>query len=349
MQALRLVEWEHDAELRDVPVPEPGPGEVLVKMGGAGACQSDLHLMEWPAGFLPWTLPFTLGHENAGWVEQLGPGVSGFSIGDPVAVYGHWGCGRCHACRTGFENYCENSATHNDGAPGGGLGLNGGMADYMVVPHSRFLVPLTNLHPRDAAPLTDAGLTPYHAIKRSIGILGARSCAVVIGVGGLGHMAIQILRTLTVTRIIAVDASAEKFQLAREAGADETVLAGEDAKAQIRELTGGLGANVVLDFVGGEDTLRLGVGVSRMQGHHTIVGALNGLLPWKYFDVPYACPLTTTYWGSLPELMEVVALAEAGRIKSHTSFELLTNFEKVYATMRAGTLQGRVVFTPAVA
>jgi len=346
MQALQLVEWEHDAELREVPVPEPGPGEVLVKMDGAGACQSDVHLMEWPAGMLPWNLPFTLGHENAGWVEQLGTGVGGFSVGDPVAIYGHWGCGRCHACRQGIENYCENSATHNGGASGGGLGLNGGMAPYMLVPASRFLVPLTTLAPRDAAALTDAGLTPYHAIKRSLSVLGAGSSAVVFGVGGLGHMGIQILKALTGTKVIAVDISPDKFRLAREAGADETVPGGENAAATIRELTGGLGANLVVDFVGSADTIQTGVKSVRMQGHHTIVGTALGLFPWKYFDVPYACPLTTTYWGSLPELMEVVALAESGKIKSHATFHSLADFKEVYAAMRAGRLEGRAVFTP---
>ena len=101
MRAYQLVEWQRPPELRDVPVPEPGPGEVLVKVGGAGACHSDLHLMEWSAGFLPYELPFTLGHENAGWVEKLGPGTTGFAVGDPVIVYRPWGCGLCMNCRAG--------------------------------------------------------------------------------------------------------------------------------------------------------------------------------------------------------------------------------------------------------
>lgn len=164
MKAFRLTAWQHPPELLDVDVPDPGPGQALIRVGGAGACHSDLHLMEWPAGQLPYPLPFTLGHENAGWVEKIGAGVTGFSIGDPVAVYGPWGCGHCRPCRLGIESYCENAA-EIVGA-GGGLGLDGGMAPYMLVPAARFLVPLRDLHPRDAAPLTDAGLTPYHAIKR---------------------------------------------------------------------------------------------------------------------------------------------------------------------------------------
>ena len=138
MQAFQLVEPQKPAELREVPVPEPGPGQVLIKVGGAGACHTDLHIMDEPANGSPRRLPFTLGHENAGWVEKLGPGATGFAPGDPVIVYGPWGCGTCANCRVGMENYCENSA-----GLGGGLGGNdGGMAPYLLVPATRFLIPL---------------------------------------------------------------------------------------------------------------------------------------------------------------------------------------------------------------
>ena len=147
MRAFQLVEWQQPPVLRDVPVPEPGPGEVLVKVGGAGACHSDLHVMSWPAGVLPYELPFTLGHENAGWIEALGAGVKGWEVGDAVAVYGPWGCGRCRPCRTGLETLCERAAQL--GAAGGGLGRDGGMAEYMLVPDQRLLVALGELDPRD--------------------------------------------------------------------------------------------------------------------------------------------------------------------------------------------------------
>ena len=146
-------------------MPEPGPGEALVKVGGAGACHSDLHLLELPAGARSFTLPFTLGHENAGWVETMGPGATGFAPGDPVIVYGPWGCGLCMNCRTGMENYCEASG---EPSPGGLGGTDGGMAEYLLVPSTRYLIPLGDLDPRVAAPLSDAGLTSYHAVKRSI-------------------------------------------------------------------------------------------------------------------------------------------------------------------------------------
>src|SRR6202047_4326484 len=212
MKAFQLTGWQKPPELREVPVPEPGPGQVLLKIGGAGACHSDLHLMEAPEGPKPFKIPFTLGHENAGWVEKLGSGATGFAVGDPVIVYGPWGCGICANCRVGMENYCEDSAQ----AIPGGLGRDGGMANYMVVPSTRFLLPLGKLDPRDAAPLTDAALTSYHAVKRSIHLLGPGSTAVVIGTGGLGQMAIQVLKALNgATKIIAVDTAVDKLEIAK--------------------------------------------------------------------------------------------------------------------------------------
>ena len=141
----------------------------MVKVGGAGACHSDLHLLEAPAGSRSFTLPFTLGHENAGWVEKMGPGATGFAPGDPVIVYGPWGCGLCMNCRKGMENYCQ---TPGKPSPGGLGGTDGGMAEYLLVPSTRYLIPLGDLDPREAAPLTDAGLTSYHAVKRSVHLLG---------------------------------------------------------------------------------------------------------------------------------------------------------------------------------
>lgn len=183
-------------------------------------------------------LPFTLGHENAGWVEAVGAGVDEVAAGDGMAVYGPWGCGRCRSCRLSAENYCEKQS--EIGAFGGGLGLNGGMAEFMLVPDPRFLLPLGDLDPRDAAPLTDAALTPYHAVKRSLELLVPGSTAVVIGVGGLGHMAVQILRALSPSRVIAVDASREKLGLATDVGAHEALEAGDDAAVAILDLTDGL-------------------------------------------------------------------------------------------------------------
>ena len=168
---------------------------------------------------MPYRPPFTLGHENAGWVHALGAGVTGLEVGEPVAVYGAWGCGHCIRCRQGMENYCVNAAT---AGASGGLGRDGGMASYLLVPAARLVVPLGDLDPVAAAPLTDAGLTPYHAIRRSLPKLVPGSTAVAIGVGGLGHMGVQLLAAMTAATVIAVDQRPEALELARAGGADVT-------------------------------------------------------------------------------------------------------------------------------
>lgn len=345
MQALRLTSWGHDAELLEVPQPDPGPGEVLVRIGGAGACHSDLHLMhDFVEGMLPWGPPFTLGHENAGWVHAVGPGVTGLEVGQPVAVYGPWGCGRCHRCRLGAENYCEHASELP--AAGGGLGFDGGMAPYQLVPHSRWLVPLRDLDPLHAAPLTDAGLTPYHAVKRSLPILVPGSTAVVIGAGGLGQMAVQILAALTPATVVVVDQRAGALEAARRHGAHHTVPAGESAATEITDLTRGLGADVTIDVVGADDTLALAAGVTRSLGHLSIVGIGGGTLPIGFFSIAYEVSVATTYWGTLPELVEVLELAERGLIAADVERYDLADAPDAYRAMAAGELTGRAVVVP---
>ena len=345
MRALQLVDWKHGPELVDVAEPEPGPGEVRIRVGGAGACHSDLHLMyDFEGGLLPWGPPFTLGHENAGWVDALGPGASGVEVGDAVAVYGPWGCGMCHRCAQGMENYCVRQASI--GTAGGGLGLDGGMAPYMVVPHSRYLVPLGELDPVEAAPLTDAALTPYHAIKRSLALLVPGSTAVVIGAGGLGHMAIQILKALSPARVIAVDVDANALELACDVGADETELLDDEVVDHVRGATNGVGADVVLDFVGVDATMQFGAGVARSLGQLTIVGIGGGTLPIGFFTVPYELSIATTYWGSIPELIEVIALARSGKVRPRVERFSLAGAPDAYEQMRSGTLHGRAVVVP---
>src|SRR5690349_107529 len=264
MRAVRFTGVGRPAQIADVPKPRPGPGQVLIKIGGAGVCHSDLHVMDEDLGFEP---PFTLGHENAGWVAGLGEGVSGFKEGDAVAVYGPWGCGRCHACQLSMENYCENWAA----IPGfgGGLGFDGGMADYMLVPTARLLVPLGDLPPAKAAPLSDAALTPYHAIKRALPRLNADSTVVMMGVGGLGHMAIQLLRVLAPMRIIAADVDHTKLEQAKALGAHD-VINNRNAGAaadRIQQITGARGAGFVLDCVGVQPTIDLG---ARLLGRNSV-------------------------------------------------------------------------------
>jgi len=344
MDAYRLIEWQQPPELVEVPVPEPGPGEVLIKVGGAGLCHSDLHLMEWPAGQLPFDPPFTLGHENAGWVEQVGEGVDGLEKGEAVIVYGPWGCGSCRACRLSREDYCERQL--EIGRFGGGLGFDGGLAEYMLVPSPRLLIPLGDLDPRDAAPLTDAALTPHHAIKRALPRLVPGSTAVVIGVGGLGQMAVQLLKALSPARIIAVDLSAEKLARARELGAEATLEPGEDTAAEIRELTGGRGAELVLDVVGSDSTLALAAASLAFEADLILLGLAGGSIEYGAMTLPWGASIATTYLGTAVGLMEVVELARSGQIELDVERIALDRVGDAYDRLRAGEIEGRAVACP---
>jgi propanol-preferring alcohol dehydrogenase len=317
-----------------------------VKIGGAGACHSDLHIFEKkkPEGPISIKLPFTLGHENAGWVEKLGPGTTGFATGDPVIVYGPWGCGLCMNCRLGMENYCEKPG----GPTPGGLGaFDGGMADYLLVPAVRFLIPVGTLDPREAAPLSDAALTSYHAIKRSLHLLGPGSTAVVIGAGGLGQMAIQILKALSsATTVIAVDTSADKLEIAKSMGADEGLLSDDKAVTRVKDITCGQGAELVLDMVGVNPTLQMAAQMSRVLGHLTIVGIGGGALPVNFSSPQKECSVASPFWGSIPELLEVISLAQTGKIKMLVEYFPLERAAEAYHLLHDGKIQGRAVITP---
>lgn len=331
--------------MQEVPEPEPGPGQVVVKVGGAGLCHSDLHLIhDFEPGMMPWELPFTLGHENAGWVHALGAGVTGWEVGQPVAVYGPSGCGHCYRCVQGMDNLCENQS--EVGAAGIGLGRDGGMAAYLLVRSPRLLVDIGSLDPAEAAPLTDAALTPYRAIKRALPALVPSSSVVVIGAGGLGHLAIQLLKHLTPARIVVVDRSAAALSLAEDVGADARVLAGEDAVEQVRDATGGRGAEAVFDHVGADSTLQLAAAVARPFGHVSLVGIAGGSYPFGFFTAAPEVSFASSYWGSIPELVEVVALAQAGHLHVKVQRFGLDEAVDAYRQLAAGELAGRGVVVP---
>jgi propanol-preferring alcohol dehydrogenase len=279
-------------------------------------------------------------------VAEIGGGVTGFKEGDAVAVYGPWGCGRCHACQRSMENYCENWA--EIGTFGGGLGSDGGMAEYMLVPFTRLLVPLGDLSPAKAAPLSDAALTPYHAIKRALPHLNSESTVVVMGVGGLGHMAIQLLRVLAPVRIVAADVDEKKLEQAKALGADETVnnRNADEAAERIKKITGPRGAGLVLDCVGVQPTVDLG---ARLLGRNcvwTIVGLGGGRHDFHHGSTPYGCSMSIPYWGSRVELMEVIAMARDGRIHAETTEFPLEQAVEVYGKLKAGQITGRAVLIP---
>jgi alcohol dehydrogenase, propanol-preferring len=346
MRAVRFVEWQSEPELVEAATPVPGAGEVLIAIEASGLCHSDLHIMEWPRGAVPWELPFTLGHENAGRVVALGPGTNGVAEGDRVLVHARWGCGRCWHCLQGAENRCPHSL-ELFGGQGGGAGRDGGLADYMVVPAARYLVPLGDLDPALAAPLTDAALTPYHAIRQFPEQLRPNGCVVVIGVGGIGHMAVQLLRALSEARVVAVDTREDALELARRSGAHAVLPARDLGVAELRAETGSDGATLVLDCVATNETLALAAGVVAPGGAISYVGRGGGTLPVALGTLPPECTVTIPTWGTLAELVEVVALARSGAL--HIETELLSLEQAVdgYRRLRRGEVTGRAVVCPA--
>jgi propanol-preferring alcohol dehydrogenase len=221
------------------------------------------------------------------------------------------------------------------------------MAEYLRVPATRYLIPLGDLDPREAAPLTDAGLTSYHAVKRSMHLLVPGSTAVVIGAGGLGQMAIQVLKALaSATTVVAVDTSEEKLKIATQMGADEGLISGDDAVKRIKDITKGQGAEVVLDFVGVNPTLTMAAQVSRVLGHLTIVGLGDAALPVNFHSPAKECSVASPFWGSIPELIEVIELAQTGQIKMLVEHFALGDAAHAYHLLHDGKIQGRAVITP---
>jgi propanol-preferring alcohol dehydrogenase len=345
MQGYRLSSWGTPPRLEPVHLPEPTADQVLVTVEGAGLCHSDVHVIDAPPGALSFSLPFTLGHEVAGRVAQVGASVRSVQVGDPVLVYGPWGCGDCPRCAQGYENYCDRRGTL--GFSGLGLGRDGGLADAVLVPSERHLEPLGDLDPVQAAPLTDAGLTSYHAVAGCRQQLGPDATAVVIGVGGLGHLAIQILRAITDCTVIAVDVRDEALALAESFGAHGTVRAGHGAECAITKATDGRGADAVFDFVGSSATLALATQVLRADGDLVLVGSGGGeLLVRKGTGLPQGARLSLPFWGSRTELSEVVALARAGKLRAEVERFALCDVYLALERLRAGTLTGRAVLVP---
>lgn len=347
MKALQYTKIGQHPEVVEIETPSPGPGQVLLKVTAAGVCHSDEYVMslgeeDYTAQGYP--LPLTLGHEGAGVVAELGEGVEHLQVGDAVAVYGPWGCGRCHQCAQGKENYCVNAAAEGIKPPG--LGAPGSMAEYMIVDDPRHLVPLGDLDPVENVSLTDAGLTPYHAIKTSLPKLGAGTYAVVIGTGGLGHVGIQILRALSGAQIIALDVTDEKLELAKHVGAHHTVISDEHAADAIREITGGLGVQAVFDFVGAGPTMATAVAVAAPDADVTIVGIGGGTVEVGFGTVAFDVAVRIPYWGSRSELIEVLDLARAGQVEVATQRYSLDDGPKAYEALAAGTVRGRAVIVP---
>jgi propanol-preferring alcohol dehydrogenase len=331
-------------EIREIPTPEPGPGEVLIRVTAAGVCHSDEYFMSLPEERYTFGLPLTLGHEGAGIVAGLGAGVRGVHEGDAVAVYGAWGCGNCRACAMGAENYCLNAVAMNIGWPG--MGEPGCMAEYLLVPSERHLVPLGDLDPVQNVPLTDAGLTPYHAIVQTLPKLVPGSSAVVIGVGGLGHLAIQMLRALSPARVIALDIGEDKLAFAREVGAHEAFLSDPPPIEAIQNLTGGRGAAAVFDFVASQATADLASKLSGTAADIAMVGLGLGTVAVGTAALGDDRTARAPTWGTRSELFEVLDLARSGAIKVEVEQFALDDGPRAFERLHARTIRGRAVLVP---
>ena len=320
-------------------MPKPAGSEVRIRVAGCGVCHTDLHVVDGTQTRVE--LPVTLGHEVAGWVDAVGPAAEGaVAIGDAVVVHGGWGCGECADCRSGEEQRCEQSV-----APG--FQADGGYAEAMLVPHPRHLVPLGSLDPVRAAPLADAGVTPYRAVRRAERWLVPGARVLQIGSGGLGQFALQYLRLVPEAGrelIVGVsEVSASRLAPAADLGADIGLLGGEPA-TWIGALNGR--ADVVLDFVGTDATLALAASTVTPDGLVVLVGEAGGSLAFGFDRVPIESWLTTVAWGSHEDLLRVVQLAESGRLRWDVERLPLEEAASAHARLRAGAVDGRLVLVP---
>jgi NAD+-dependent secondary alcohol dehydrogenase Adh1 len=341
MKAVRLHRYDERPVVEQVPEPEvTGPHDVIVRIGGAGLCRTDLHIIEgqWKekSGV---TLPYILGHENAGWVHAVGSAVENISIGDTVILHPLVTCGVCRACRAGDDMHCKNSLFP-------GISADGGFAEFLKT-RVRSVVKLEpSLEPKDVAALADAGLTAYHAAKKAAGILYPGTKAVVIGAGGLGHIAIQSLKALTPAEIIVVDRSEAALKLAEQLGANHTVLADGTQVQQVAELTDGNGAETVIDFVGEKGAVEDGVAMLRRAGSYFVIG-YGGALNVPTIDIiSTEINFIGNLVGTYNDLSELMTLAAQGEVVLHTQTYPLDAVNEAMDDLDGGRLQGRGILVP---
>jgi NAD+-dependent secondary alcohol dehydrogenase Adh1 len=340
MKAARLHAFNAALELDEVPAPEvTGPFDVIVRVGGAGFCRTDLHIMEgWFDGVIPVDLPLVVGHENAGWVEAVGPQVTNLAVGDAVVMHPRMSCGMCRACRMGRDMHCAEFVFSGVTSPGG-------FAEYLKTT-ARAVVKLPpGVEPKDVAAHADAGVTAYHAANKAAAVLYPGAKAVIIGAGGVGHIGIQCLRALSPAEIVVVDRSPEALELARECGAEHTVVADGTQADAVRELTDGGGAQVVLDFVG-EGTVSDGVGMLGAGGSYFVVGYGDTLSVPTIQMVLTETSFIGNLVGSYIDLVELIALVAQGKVTSHNRTYPLDAVNDVLNDLKQGRLQGRGILVP---
>jgi NAD+-dependent secondary alcohol dehydrogenase Adh1 len=343
MQAVRIHRYHERPSVDEVDEPKiEGPFDVIVKIGGAGLCRTDIHLFEgqWADAGVDTPLPYTLGHENAGWVHEVGSAVTHVAPGDTVILHPQPNCGFCLTCRAGRDMHCSNSFFP-------GLNTDGGMAHFLKT-GARAVVPIDpKLQPADVAALADAGLTAYHAVRKALPELYPGTSCVIIGAGGLGHIGIQVLRALSATTMIVVDRNPKALEVAKEIGADHGVAADGSQVDQVKELTDGQGAEVVLDFVGELGAEKDAWQMTRRAGSHYVIG-YGGTV-----EVPAIEVISTernvigNLVGTYTDLAELMVLASQGKVKLHTKVYPLEAVNDAITDLDQGRLPGaRAILVP---
>ncbi len=340
MLAVRSHAAGEPLRIEEVPVPEPTGSEIRVRVAGCGVCHTDLHIAR--TSRIRVERPVTLGHEIAGWIEASGPDATAelrrarLHTDDPVLVFGGWGCGACGQCAAGEEQRCDRSRSP-------GFQADGGYAEYLLVPHARHLVALGELDPVEAAPLADAGVTPWRAVQRATVWLQPGSRVLLIGLGGLGQFALQYLRRLPELTIAVRELSPDKLILAEQLGADLGILDGDE---ELVELGLGGPADVVFDFVGNDQTIDYAVRNVAPGGLVSLVGEAGGRFEFGFDRVPVEASLQTTAWGSMADLREVVRLAKRGRIRWTVERMPLAAASEAHDRLAEGRVAGRIVLIP---
>jgi NAD+-dependent secondary alcohol dehydrogenase Adh1 len=340
VKAALLSEYHRPLALVERPEPEPKePRDVVVRVGGAGVCATDLHaidgLME-PAGL---TLPVVLGHENAGWVHAIGDGVTAAGVGDAVLLYPPYSCGLCVPCRRGLDMHCERHEFT-------GLTRDGGFAEFVLVDERSLIRLPAGVEPAAVAPHADAGITAYHAVKKLVRRLVPGTFAAVIGVGGVGHIALQLLRVLGAGGVVAIDTDERRRRLAQELGADEVLGGQGDAAEQVREATDGAGADVVLDFVGSDETHEAGLRMLARRGLYSVVGYGGTVSAPSTGLVVGETVIAGNLVGSWIDLWELLQLHGRGVVTLRTETHPLDDVNDVLARLREGEITGRAVLVP---
>ena len=322
--------------------PPIGPFDVIVRVGAAGLCRTDLHIQEgqW-AEKSQVALPYTPGHENAGWVHEIGAAVTNVAVGDTVIVHPYISCGLCLPCRKGDDMHCLTGSFP-------GIDRDGGFAELLKT-SARSVVKLDpSLHPRDIAALADAGLTAIHAVKKAIGVLTPGTKAVVIGAGGLGHIGVQCLKALTAAEIIVIDPSEKALALAGEMGADKTVkVDGHTHVDTVREMTDGLGAEAIIDFVGEKGAIQDGIEMVRDGGFYYVIGYGENIDIPTIDVVSREISFIGNLVGTYADLSELMTLTAEGKVTLHTSTYPLDAINDAMADLDGGRLQGRGILIPA--